>query len=100
VSLLSTALVIALIAVGATSLVMSLNAPAQPERIGRLANADPSIAERRAHLIRCAATIRPVPDPSGFVDPGTLDPTPVEPFASQMPAGPQTSCFFSGSIRR
>jgi hypothetical protein len=96
VSLLSTALVIALIAIGAATLAMSLDegtAPVRPNVVFRASADGPAVPSHRGDPVPCPTMTPAMADAAASVDPGILVPTPTAPFPSQMPTGRHNVCF-------
>jgi hypothetical protein len=93
VNVLSTALLVALIAIGATALALSLDEqrPA-PGRQAILTSQGPAV-HRQYVPVPCPTTTRD--DNYGSIDPGILVPTPETHFASRMPDGSTAMCYSS-----
>jgi hypothetical protein len=95
VNILSTGLLVALIAIAATALALSLEDNAEPPYRAAILTADRQEFRREFVPVPCPVTT-PQPASDGTsIDPGILAPTPVTPFTSRMPMGSTQSCITS-----
>ncbi|MGE0057573.1 MAG: hypothetical protein AB7P33_11675 [Dehalococcoidia bacterium] len=93
-NLLSAAILVALLAVSAGGLALTLSDQGQPPLRRARLDASAPFDPREARPIPCPTRTPSAYDP-GALDPGILAPTPATPFTSRMPAGGQHQCFWS-----
>jgi hypothetical protein len=93
VNLLSTALLVALIALGGTALALSLNEPAASPPRSVIYTAGRPPMHREYVPAPCPPPDQAAANDAAVIDPGILVPTPDPAFRSQMRAGSTSMCY-------